>query len=689
MTRRERRRLLAAGLLALAIAALFAAAVVVDAGSVAQTALVELLFRTRPPRAARATVIVGIDQRSYQALLSEHGPMAVWPRTLYGRALDALAGAGPRVIAFALFFDSPRPGDDELAAAMRRAGTVLTPVEAQGPKAVDPRPGVPQQFDAFVRPTATLRNAGAGEGLTNVTTDRDSVVRSLPLALSVGGQQLPSLALTIVARFTRRPAVFDAPPARGVVYAAGRAIPVTARDTMTINYLGPPSRPDGAGPFPILSFVDVLAGRFDPEAVRDRIVLLGPTIRGVDEHATPTSGDVRMWGVEVLASAVETVLGQRYLVPVSPGLTVVTILALALLGGLAVSVWRPVRAVLAVGSLLVLYAIAGAVLFDAGLLLDLVRPPAALVLASAAVLVHRVLFGEAEQRMVRDAMARYLSPAVSRWVLEDPDRLRLGGEMREMTVLFSDLRSFTTLAHTLPPETLVALLNLYRTEMTDLVLRHDGVLAQYAGDAIEAFWNAPMAQPDHARRACAAALDMVARVAQLRPEFARRGWLDLDLGIGINTGPMVVGNMGSRNHLAYTAVGDAVNVAARLEGLSKQYGTRIVIGEATRRAAGDAMVYRPLDLVAVKGRDEPLAVYEVVGHAGRVAPEVVRRVARYQEAVLWYRERRWDEAAALLDALAAEAPEDRPIALYRRRCAALLADPPPADWNGVYVARTK
>jgi adenylate cyclase len=339
--------------------------------------------------------------------------------------------------------------------------------------------------------------------------------------------------------------------------------------------------------------------------------------------------------------------------------------------------------------LLVLYAIAGAVLFDAGLLLDLVRPPAALVLASAAVLVHRVLFGEAEQRMVRDAMARYLSPAVSRWVLEDPDRLRLGGEMREMTVLFSDLRSFTTLAHTLPPETLVALLNLYRTEMTDLVLRHDGVLAQYAGDAIEAFWNAPMAQPDHARRACAAALDMVARVAQLRPEFARRGWLDLDLGIGINTGPMVVGNMGSRNHLAYTAVGDAVNVAARLEGLSKQYGTRIVIGEATRAAAGDSVVCRSLDLVAVQGREEPLAVFEVVGHADALPPQLAGRLARYHEAIARYRERRWEDAAKLLDALAAEAPDDGPIALYRRRCAALLADPPPPDWNGVYVARTK
>jgi adenylate cyclase len=632
---------------------------------------------------------VGIDQRSYQALLSEHGPMSAWPRSLYGRALDALAGAGPRVIAFAIFFDSPRAGDAELAATMRRAGTVLTPVEAQGPKAFDPRPGVAQQFEAFVRPTRTVRAAAAGEGLTNVTTDRDSVVRSLPLALSAGGEQLPSLALTIVARFTRRPAVFDAPPAGGVVYAAGRAIPVTARDTMVINYLGPPSRPDGAGPFRILSFVDVLAGRFDPEAVRDRIVLLGPTIRGVDEHATPTSGDVRMWGVEVLANAVETVLSQRYLVPVSAGVTVGSIVVLALLGGLAVVTWRPVRAVLAAVGLVGLYGIVGVALFDAGLLLDLVYPTGALVLTCAAVLVHRVLFGEAEQRMIRDAMARYLSPAVSRWVLEDPDRLRLGGELREMTVLFSDLRNFTTLAHTLPPETLVALLNLYRTEMTDLVLRHDGVLAQYAGDAIEAFWNAPMAQADHARRACATALDMLARVAELRPEFARQGWTDLDLGIGINTGRMVVGNMGSRNHLAYTAVGDAVNVAARLEGLSKEYGARIVIGESTRIAAGDSLVYRDLDLVAVKGRDEPLGVYEVVGHAGALAPELVRRLARYHEAIARYRDRRWDEAAARLDALAAEAPDDGPIALYRRRCAALLAEPPPPDWDGVYVARTK
>ena len=367
MTRRSRRRLLSSTLLALAVATALTATFAVEDLAIAQTAIIDLFFRTRPSRPARATVIVGIDQRSYQALLADHGPMSAWPRSLYGRALDALAGAGPRVVAFAIFFDSPRPGDADLAAAMRRAGTVLTPVEAQGPKAFDPRPGVAQQFEAFVRPTRTVREAAAGEGLTNVTTDRDSVVRGLPLALSAGGEQLPSLALTIVARFTRRPAVFDAPPAGSVVYAAGRAIPVTARDTLAINYLGPPSRPGGPGPFPILSFVDVLAGRFDSEVIRDRIVLFGPTVRGVDEHATPTSGDVRMWGVEVLANAVETVLAQRYLVRVSPGVTVGSIVVLALLGGAVVVALRPVRAVLAALGLLVLYVVVGVVLFDSGL----------------------------------------------------------------------------------------------------------------------------------------------------------------------------------------------------------------------------------------------------------------------------------------------------------------------------------
>jgi len=225
--------------------------------------------------------------------------------------------------------------------------------------------------------------------------------------------------------------------------------------------------------------------------------------------------------------------------------------------------------------------------------------------------------------------------------------------------------------------------------MADVVLRHDGVLAQYAGDAIEAFWNAPMDQADHARRACDTALDMVAALDGLRPVFEARGWAHLDLGVGINTGQMVVGNMGSKDRLIYTAVGDPVNVAARLEGLSKEYGVRVVVGEATVAAAPDAFTYRLLDLVAVKGRAEPLRCYEVVARAGTLGPDALGRLARYHEALDLYRARRWEEALGALDALARDGPADGPIALYQRRTRALLAEPPPPDWDGVFVAESK
>jgi len=689
LTRSQRTRLLVSAGPALGVALVLTAASLWGLLAATRARVGDLLFTTRPAQSARSTVIVGIDEKSYQALLARHGPLAAWPRTFYADALDALRPAAPRVVAFAIFFDAQRPEDGALAEAMRRAGNVIVPVVAQGAKAFDPRPGVAQEFEAFVRPASTLRSAAVDEGLANVTTGRDSVVRRLPLLLRARGEELPSLALTIVARFARRPVVLDARAEVGLVHAAGRTIPVAEHDTMLIDFLGPPSDPGGGGPFHIISFVDVLEGRFDPALVRDRIVLLGPTIRGVDEHATPTTGDTRMWGVEILGNAVETVLYQRFLLPAGPAATTLLIGLMALLAALVVAAWRPLPAGLAVAGGLALYGTAAALVFERGLVLDLIYPPAALLISFAAALSSRLVLEQKEQRIVREAMGRYLSPAVSQWVLADPDRLRLGGETREMTVLFSDLRQFTTLAHAVTPATLVALLNTYRSEMADVVFRHDGVLAQYAGDAIEAFWNAPMDQADHARRACLTALDMVAALATLRPQFEARGWAHLDLGVGINTGQMVVGNMGSKDRLIYTAVGDPVNVAARLEGLSKEYGVRIVVGEATVAAEPRTFIYRFLDLVAVKGRSEPLRCFEVMARAGALDAAGERRLARYHEALDLYHARRWADALRLLDELGGEAPADGPIALYRRRARALLADPPADDWDGVFVANSK
>ncbi len=687
--RSTRLRLLRTGLLALAVGGLLAAAFLLDVVAATRARAVDLLLLTRPVRPATATVIVGVDERSAQRLRPRYGPVAAWPRSVYAQALEALRSASPRLVGLAVLFDAPSADDEELAMALRRAGNVITPVVAQGARAFDPRPGVAQDFERFVRPTRAVRDARLDEGIVNVTAARDGVVRGLPLVLRSGEEQVPSFALVAVARFTRRQSVIDATPPGGPLYAAGRAIPVAERDSMFINFLGPPSDPGGGGPFRIIPLADILDGAFDPAWVRDKIVLVGSTTPGIDEHPTPTTGDRRMWGVEILGSAIETVLHQRFLVPAPRPAVVALILALALLAGFLAAAGRPLGMGLLVLFVLGLYLIAASMLLEAGVILDLVLPPAAMLLAFAVALADRVVFEQAEQRRIREAMSRYLSPSVSRWVLADPRRLRLGGELREMTVLFSDLRNFTTHAHALPPETLVALLNDHMTEMTSIVFRHDGVLAHYAGDGLEAFWNAPLTQPDHARRACEAALEMIAALEPLRLEFAAHGWGQLDMGVGLNTGTMIVGNLGSRDRLAYTAVGDPVNVAARLEGLSKEYGVHIVIGDATRLAAGNAFEYRFLDLVAVKGRAEPVQVYELVGRCSDVPPERREILARYEHGVALYRNRRWREATALFEDLAATAPDDGPVALYRRRAREFLEQPPPSDWDGVWVAKTK
>ncbi len=663
-----------------------------------QSSASDALFKARGAQRARSTVIVGIDQRTYRALLPQHGPLSQWPRSLYAQALDALhepgpsrdpRGAGPRVVAFEVFFDGPRPEDDELAGAMRRARNVVTPVVAQGPLDFDPVPGVAQRFDVFQRPVPAIRAAAMGEGLANITVAADSVVRGLPLVLRAGEERLPAMAVTLAALYARRPSVLDAPAAPGVVHAAGRAIPVGPGDIMAINFLGPPSSPDASGRVPIIPFVDVLDGRFDRALVRDRIVIIGPTIRGVDEHATPTSTHTRMWGAEILASAVETIVDQRYLVPAPRWATALGVVVLALLAAALVGWASPWIATLGVLGVLAAYLTVAVMLFESGTVLNLIYPPAALLVTFALTLAHRVVFLEAHRRVVQEAMERYLSPAVGRFVLADPRRLTLGGEVRTMTVLFTDLRKFTTLSHTLPPETLVTLLNRYRAIMTDVVFAHDGVIVQFAGDAIEAFWNAPMQQPDHASRACHTALAMADALLAIRPEFEARGWGQLDIGIGVNTGRMVVGNFGSRRRLEYAVVGDPVNVAARLEGLTKVYDVRIVAGEDTRSAAGDAFGWRFLDLVAVKGRPAPLRVYELLGTAAALDRGMAERLDRYQDGVDLYRARRFDEAARRFAALAQEVPDDGPVALYLERARQAVVDPPPESWDGVHEAMIK
>jgi len=683
------KRLLVSTALALAVGALLTAAYHRQFFAAAQVQSTDFLFASRSGEQSQTTVIVGIDQRSYRELLPEYGPLVNWPRSLYATVLDTLREAGARVVVVDIFFDAPKPEDPGLITAMRRAGNVIVPLEAQGPKTLHPRPGVAQEFEVFVSPTAAVLSAAVAKGTVNVTTDRDTVVRSIPLLLEANGDVHPALALTTVAQFIRRPTVLDADATDDTVYGAGRAIPLINHGRMLINFLGPPSSPERDGTFTILPFVDVLKGSFKPDIVRDKIVLLGLTIRGVDEFATPTTAETRMWGVELQANIVETILAERYLVPISASTTTILVCAAALIGTWLAALLRPIRAAMGLLGLLILYLLASGVLFDQGTLLNLIYPPGALALGFAVSQVYRLLFEQAQQQMMRDVMARYLSPSVSQWILKRPERLTLGGETRTMTAFFCDLRGFTTLSQAMDPQALVSLLNDYMSAMTEIVFRHDGVLDKYIGDEIMAFWNAPMDQLDHANRACATALDMVQRLHELREQWKVRGSPQLDLGIGINTGPMVVGNMGSRDRLAYTVLGDAVNIASRLQGVNKDYGTRVLVSEATKRAAGDSFVYRFLDHVQVKGRTEPLAVYEVVAYKCKVDPSTDGMLEKYARGIELYQARQWAEAGDLFRELLASHPGDGPSELYLRRTREFAVTPPPPDWSGVTVMKTK
>jgi adenylate cyclase len=315
-------------------------------------------------------------------------------------------------------------------------------------------------------------------------------------------------------------------------------------------------------------------------------------------------------------------------------------------------------------------------------------PVLAIILTHVAISVQHYVVEEGEKRKIRNAFGLYLSPSFARLVSERPEMLALGGEKRDLTVLFSDIRGFTTISEGLEPERLVEILNEYLGAMTDIVFHHDGTLDKYIGDAIMAVWGAPVPQADHAARACQTALGMIARLGELDAEWKARGLPVFDIGIGLNTGPMVVGNMGSARRLSYTVIGDNVNLGSRLEGLNKMYGSRIIASETTVQAAGAAVVARELDLVRVKGKLLPVRIFELLAPDGERA-RWASVVERFEAGLRAYRQREWEQAIVTFGAILEERPDDGPARLYVARCRKMLETPPAPEWDGVTVMDAK
>ncbi|RZA35497.1 MAG: adenylate/guanylate cyclase domain-containing protein, partial [Lysobacteraceae bacterium] len=555
---------------------------------------------------------------------------------------------------------------------------------------------------------ARLQQAAAGAGVFTAVTDVDGLVRSSPVLFRIGEGYYPSLSLATMAAFLdaraikpvldtdvaemseseRAASAFDT--IQLFTGKAGRvAFPVGDNMASTVQFRGS-GGPDG-GAFRYVSAADVLKGRTPKAVLEGVIVLVGTTAPGLlDLRATPVNAQYP--GVEIHANMIKSMLDGRFktrpwfAVPLEAGLAI----AVGLVLSFALPVAAPAWSVLLASAV---FAATGWVNYYAYTEHDLVLNVFICLLLIAALFVLNLAWGYFfEFRKGRALVTRfgeYVAPELVAQMAEDPEAYNMDGESRELTVMFVDVRGFTTISEGLSPKTLREYINLYLTAMSeDIRSSHQGTLDKYIGDAVMAFWGAPVSFPDHASRAVATSLLMQESAARLNRDFLARGWPALKIGIGLNSGPMHVGDMGSKIRRAYTVMGDAVNLGARLEGITKVYGVGIAVGAATRLAAPE-FVYRELDLVRVKGKNEPVAIFEPLGKPAGLAPAVMDELAQWDAALALVRSQGWDAAQAAIEALASAHPERGLYTLYLERIGHYRAHPPGPDWDGVTSFDTK
>jgi len=531
-----------------------------------------------------------------------------------------------------------------------------------------------------------LTAAARDVGYFNFFPDTDGSYRRAPLAIQFNDQiALPlGLAMLRVYRPQVPLAIRFGPDGVESIRFGEQLIPVARDGQMFINFRGPGKT------FRHVSAAEVLTGRVPPEVFRGKIILLGVTATALaDVRVIPFGGNFP--GVEIHANVLDNILrGDFVFQPGGSGaFEPVLVFVLAALLGFLLHYARGITGALVSVAVLGAYVVLSQWAFVTyGWLLNIAYPLLAIGLTYGAITVQQYVVEEREKREIRRAFGLYVSPALARLASERPETLALGGETRNLTVLFCDIRDFTSIAERLSAETLVELLNHFLGEMTEVIFRHDGMLDKYVGDAIMAVWGAPLPQADHAGRACRAALTMVTHLHSLQGTWEQRGWPELRIGIGINSGPMVVGNMGSVQRLSYTVIGDNVNLGSRLEGLNKLYGTEIIASEGTVRAADDTLVTRELDMVRVKGRSLPVRIFEILGPAEERA-HWAALVERFAAGLGAYRQRQWEEAITAFRAVLEVRAGDRPAELYIERCREMLATVPGTDWDGVTAIDVK
>jgi len=658
-------------------------------------------------------VILAIDDQSDEAT-AHRWP---WPRSYFAHVIENLNEAGAAVIGVDVIFDQPDKyspeNDDELSRVLAEndnvvlAGKLLRSTQ--------------RKYSTIIPPYEKFQVNDTPWGIVAIEADADGFYRRYLVADTHQDSMFGSFAAHIMSLYNNDPDL-ELENNPGAYIVNDRIIPKFEQSGMLINFHGP------AYSFQYYSFVNVLDDsefdiNFDYDLdvfddpgdvelglppglkytgeLKDKIVLIGSTMQELhdnfptpfleytDDQGNPVK--VEMPGVEIHANALLTMMNSNFLYQV-PFFTHILIVVLAIVLVWLITRFLPTLWSTIVAVLLVLGYIAlsmGLFLSDS-LVMPMVNPILVIVFAYVGHTVYQYLETQKEKKVLRGAFAHYVPEGVVQEIINNPDKLQLGGEERVVSVLFSDVAGFTSISEKLTPRELVKLLNEYLTAMTDIVLANNGIIDKYEGDAIMAEFGVPVPYEDHPQAACRTALQMQKKLAEMREKWKAEGRPALQARVGINTGEVIVGNMGSQTVFDYTVMGDHVNLGARLEGANKFYDTLIMISEFTHEYVKNDFYTRPLDLIKVKGKDKPIEVFELIAERDDKLPsKYLEMLSVYQRGVSAFRNRAWRQAIDYFDFCLNLYPDDYPSKMYRKRCLEYKINEPAPDWDGVTTMTEK
>lgn len=673
------------------------------------------MFGRRHDASASPTVVVAMDEESLHTAPFEGSPMLTWTGEI-GRVLGAVLEGGARVAGFDVVIpnsieQSEIPfGDGVLGekvrgfdrdflralAAASAPGKVVLGETLGGSRPVGPSRGQ----RVAVRQQQNIRPL-------NIHTDHDDIARRLPLSFAVAGARLPTLAVELASRAMAAPPEFDK---TGRLTLAGYRVPGRVPNTMTLNFEG------GADDIPTFSFADLrnCAVKNDKDYFRrwfdGKVVIFGTVLDVEDRRmtskrfatgiegaraprcaagSTPVTAGFRtstIAGVYIHATAVNNLISRNAVVEPGPLLRFLIAGLFAALAATAASLLRPLGAALVWTAMIAAGIVAATVAFNHALALPVAEPFLASLAALASVIGFRFVVADKDRRLLQKSFALYLAPHVINRMLSTNKLPELGGEIRNVTVFFSDIEGFSLIAEKMAPDSLMELMNEYLSAMTDIIEGHGGYVDKYIGDSIVAVFGAPADDRDHAANAARAALDCCVKLGELNASSATFDGHSLAQRIGINSGEALVGNFGSQRRFNYSVMSDAVNLASRLEGANKFYGTTIIASETTVALAGEAFVWRELDAIRVKGRNQALKIYELRARSTEPATSEAALIANYAAGLAHWRAREFELAATCFER---SADIDRPASLFGQRARELAQNPPGEDWDPIRTLQEK